>query len=186
MSAVDEILQTLPIDQLANQLGADPDDVEQGTLAALPALLGGLHANAQDPAGAASLAQAVGQHTDDPAVTGVVDVERIDQADGARISGHVFGAREEQVVQRLATVGVASSDLVRRLIVILAPLVLAYLAKQVGGRGGPGAVSGGDGLGPILDDVLGGAAQGSAPRGSQGAGAIIDDVLGGLLGGGRR
>ncbi|MBA3780476.1 MAG: DUF937 domain-containing protein [Nocardioides sp.] len=184
MSAVDEILQTLPIDQLANQLGEDPDDVEQAALAALPALLGGLHANAQDPAGEASLAEALGQHGDDPAATGVVDVEQIDQADGSRIASHIFGAQEDEVVQQLGGVGSASSGLVKKLIPILAPLVLAYLAKQVRGKGD--AATGGGVLGSILSQVLSGAAQGSAPRGSQGAGSIIGDILGGLLGGGRR
>ena len=183
MSAVDEILQTLPIDQLANQLGEDPDDVEQAALAALPALLGGLHANAQDPAGEASLAEALDQHADDPAATGVVNVEQIDQADGARIARHIFGSQEEQVVQQLGGVGSASSGLVQKLIPILAPLVLAYLAKQMGGKG---AAAGGGVLGSILGQVLSGAAQGSAPRGSQGAGSIISDILGGLLGGGRK
>ena len=56
MSAVDDILANLPIDQLASQLGESPDDVRAAAQSALPALLGGLHANAQDPAGEASLA----------------------------------------------------------------------------------------------------------------------------------
>ena len=53
MTALDEILRSLPIDQLAQQMGASPQEVEQAATAALPALLGGLHANASDPAGRA-------------------------------------------------------------------------------------------------------------------------------------
>ena len=59
MAAIDDILQSLPIDQLAQQVGADPQEVQQAAQAALPALLGGLHANAQDPGGASSIVEAL-------------------------------------------------------------------------------------------------------------------------------
>lgn len=51
MSAVDEILSSVDVNQLAQQVGSDPGEVEQAARAALPALLGGLQANAADPAG---------------------------------------------------------------------------------------------------------------------------------------
>ena len=55
-----------------------------------PALLGGLDANAADPAGAASLAEALGQH--DPAlVEGGVDLAQVDPAEGEKIAQHIFG-----------------------------------------------------------------------------------------------
>jgi len=50
------------IDQLARQLGVDKKVAEQAARQALPALLGGMQANAQDPGGAASLAKAVDEH----------------------------------------------------------------------------------------------------------------------------
>jgi len=54
MSAIDDILGQLPIDQLADQLGADPQQVQAASAAVLPALLGGLQANAGD-GGASSI-----------------------------------------------------------------------------------------------------------------------------------
>ena len=65
---MDDILQNLPIDQLAQELGADPQEVQQAAQTALPALLGGLQANAQDPAGASSIVvvgEGGGGHEDD-------------------------------------------------------------------------------------------------------------------------
>lgn len=208
MAAVDDILQNLPIDQLAQELGADPQEVQQAAQTALPALLGGLQANAQDPAGASSIVEALGQHDDD-LVRGGVDLGQVDQADGEKIASHIFGSNEEQVYSALGSSG-AGGGLIRRLIPILAPIVLSYIANRVlkgggGGLGGGGAATpapadntaqGGPGsLDSMLQDVLGGALGGGtatqqAPAPTQqsqpSAGGSILDVLGGLLGGGRR
>jgi hypothetical protein len=183
MSDVDEILSSLPIDKIAAQVGEDPKAVEDAAAAAIPALLGGLDANATDPAGAASLLEAIGQHADKS-----TDPADIDPADGEKAAAHIFGGNQEQVVNQLAGTGV-SSTLVKKLLPILAPIVLSWLASRVlGGKGGAAAPSGGGGLGDILGEVLKGAVQGGGGgRGSvPNAGSIISDVLGGLLGGGRR
>ena len=52
MASIDEVLAAIPMDRLAAQLGVDPATAEQASRQALPALLGGMEANAQDPAGA--------------------------------------------------------------------------------------------------------------------------------------
>lgn len=183
MSAVDDILAGLPVDQLADQLGVPADQVRAAAATTIPALLGGLDANAQDAAGASSIADALGRHGDDLGLgAGNVDLGRIDQADGAKIAAHIFGDREGEVVQQLG--GLGGGSLVQKLIPVLAPIVLAYLAKQVGGQAA--GRSGGDAVGSILQEILTGMAQGSTSGGGKSAGSIITDVLGGLLGGGRR
>ena len=63
MSDYDEILQQIPMDQLASMLGVDEQTASAATQEALPALLGGLQANAADPDGAASLASAPVSYT---------------------------------------------------------------------------------------------------------------------------
>ena len=181
MSAYDEIASQLPIQQLADQVGADPAEVERAVHTILPALLGGLQANAADPGGAASLAQAVSQHEGGLPDDGTVDVAQVDTADGAKITHHVFGDQTDQVINQLGGVG-GGSGLVSKLLPLLAPIVLAFLAKKMGQGGGSGsgagAAAGGGVLGGILGEILSGATSGS------GAGGIdIGDVLGGLLGG---
>ena len=194
MSAVDEILSQVDLEQLAQQVGADPAEVEQAARTALPALLGGLDANAADPAGAASLAEALGQH--DPAlVEGGVDLTQVDPSEGDKIAQHIFGDNRDQVVSQLGGVGgSAGKGIIAKLIPILAPIVLSWLAKKVlggaadaaGGAAGPPSSSAtGGGLGDILGQVLGGATKGTQSGGVD-TGSIITDVLGGLLGGGRR
>lgn len=202
MAAVDDILQSLPLDQIAQQVGANPQEVEQAAQSALPALLGGLQANAQEPSGASSIIEALGQHQGD-LLDGGVDLGQVDSADGEKIASHIFGSNEEQVYSALGGSG-AGGGLIKKLIPILAPIVLSYLANKVlkgGGAGGGAAqtpvdntAQGGPGsLDSMLQDVLGGALGGGAtgqtqpaPRQQQSTGGSILDVLGGLLGGGRR
>ncbi|UUZ60033.1 DUF937 domain-containing protein [Nocardioides sp. B-3] len=93
MADINELLSTLPIDQIASQLGEDPDEVRRAVDVALPALLGGLEANAADPGGEASLAEAVAQHDNDVA-TPPVDVNDVDVAEGQKIAAHIFGANQ--------------------------------------------------------------------------------------------
>lgn len=191
MSAVDEILSQVDLNQLAQQVGADPAEVEQAARTALPALLGGLDANAADPAGAASLAEALGQH-DGSLIDGGVDLAQVDPAEGEKIAHHIFGDNQDQVLNQLGGAGGgAGRSIISKLIPILAPIVLSWLAKKVlGGAGGgattsPSSSAGGGGIGDILGQVLGGATKGTQSSGVN-TGSIISDVLGGLLGGGRR
>ena len=207
MSAVDEIVSQIPMTQLAGWLGVDASTAEQAVRQALPALLGGIQANTEYPGGASSLARAVSGH--DPAlVEGGVDLDQVDEADGDKIVEHVFGARRDEVVNTLGgglgapgddavevdtaprggtfgTGGGIGKGLVAKLLPILAPIVMAWLAKKLGGGGAaPGGAAEGGGLGGVLGDVLGSVLGGGSGRGS--GGPDLGGILGDLLGGGRR
>lgn len=168
-----ELLSTLPIDQLAAQVGENPADVENAVRNALPALLMGMGANAQDPAGEASLLSALGQH-DPSLVAGGVDLSRVDTEDGRKITHHIFGSNEDQVINQLGGLG-GGNALIQKLLPMLAPIVMAWLAGKLMGRdqgqGGQAPRSGGGGLGDILGQVLGGgqaAPRQQAPQAPQG------------------
>ena len=195
MSAIDDIVAQLPMDRLAGQVGSDPQNTETAVRQVLPALLGGLHANAQDPAGAASLAGALGQHSPD-LVQGGVDLDQVNPDEGSKIVSNIFGGQSDQVAQNLGGSLGGQTDLVQRLLPLLAPIVLSYVTSRLGGQGqagqgggvadvlggllgGQGQSAGAGGLGGVLGGMLGGG-QGGASSGGLG------DVLGGLLGGGRR
>jgi hypothetical protein len=181
MSSIDDIMATIPISALARQLGVDDATAESAVREALPALVGGMQANAEDPAGAASLAGAVGQHSP-KLVDGGVDLADVDTDDGERIVGHVFGENRDAVAQTLGGNLGGNSDLIKQLLPILAPIVLSYLSQRMGGGAGAGQTGAQGGLNDLLGSILGGlgGGQGQSPGGS------ILDVLGGLLGGGRR
>jgi hypothetical protein len=195
MSATDEILANIPLPQLAAQLGVDEATAEAATRQAIPALLGGLHANAQDPAGAASLAGALGNHSS-ALVDGGVNLDEVDTADGEKIVGNIFGSNSTDVAHTLGNNLGQQGGLVQKLLPILAPIVLSYLSRRLTGSGAGGGAGdllgsilggGGAGQGGGLSDVLGGMLGGGQAGGSErsGAGSVLD-MLGGMLGGGRR
>jgi hypothetical protein len=198
VTAVDDILADIPMDQLAAQLGVDEATAEQATRQAIPALLGGLQANAEDPAGAMSLAGALGDHPSD-LVDGGVNLEQVDANDGEKIVGNVFGPNQDQVAQTLGgNLGGQAGGLIRRLLPILAPIVLAYLTKRImgqrqgGGQNPLDSILGGGATGPsnplndLLSSMLGGGAAASSGGSAQSSDDPILDMLGGLLGAGRR
>ena len=189
MSALDDILGALPADAISQQVGASPDDVRAAAAAVLPALLGGLQANASDPSGAGSILEALGQHQDD-LLSGGADLSAINESDGQAITNHIFGDREEDVVNRLGEVPAMGGSgmggaLVKKLLPNLAPMVLSWLAKQVlGGAGGGGGLGGGGAApqradtSPSLPGSTGGAAGGPGSLDD-----MLRDVLGGATGG---
>jgi hypothetical protein len=179
---IDDLMSQVPVDSLAAQLGVAPEEAEQAARQALPALLAGMNANAQDPGGAKSLEEAVQQH-DGSVLDGGIDFGKVDTADGEKIVGHVFGDNTDSVINQLGGKS-GGSGMMAKLLPILAPIVMAWLAKQFmgGGKAGAGGgASGGGGIGDILGGLLGGGGAG----GAGGAGGI-EDILGGLLGGGRK
>ncbi|GAB3693403.1 DUF937 domain-containing protein [Corynebacterium nasicanis] len=180
---INDLLSKLPIDSIAARLGEDPATVREAAAQVLPALLAGMGANAQDPAGRESLATALDAHNPD-LVEGEVNVDDIDTQDGAKIAHHVFGKQEDQVAQQLGGL-VGGTSLVRALLPILAPIAMSWLAGrlQQGGAGNTKAQAPSRGglLEQILGQVLGGG-QSKAPS----AGGVLGEILGGLLGGGRR
>lgn len=102
--------------------------------------------------------------------------DRVDPDEGRKIVGHVFGDNTDGVVNRLGA-KTGSASLVENLMPLLAPMVMAWLSRKLGGAmaGGNQAPTSSGGLGGILGEMLGGAADG---------GGGLDDLLGGLLGGG--
>lgn len=185
MSALDDILGSLPIDQLADQLGADPSQVQAATAAVLPALLGGLQANASD-GGAGSLLQALGQHNNG-LLDGGVDLSQIDVQEGQAIAGHIFGDHQDAVANQLGGLGASAGGsgiggaLVKKLIPILAPIVLSYIANQVFGKmgqgGGTATQSIPQGSSPSLPTP-----SDSGSAGSAGGPGSLEDMLKDVLG----
>ena len=133
MSAIDDIVAQLPMASLAGQVGSDPQTTETAVRQVLPALLGGLHANAQDPAGASSLAGALGQHSPE-LVEGGVNLDQVDTGEGSKIVSNIFGGQTDQVAQTLGGSLGGETGLVQKLLPILAPIVLSYLAQRLGGQ----------------------------------------------------
>ncbi|MEE2060630.1 DUF937 domain-containing protein [Rhodococcus artemisiae] len=183
MASFDELISQVPIDQVAQKLGVDSATAETAVRAALPTLVGGLDANAQDAAGAASLMSAVNKHSGATILDGGVDVAKVDTADGNKIVANVFGDNKDQVISTLGSVnGSGGKDLIAQLLPILAPIVLSYLAKQITGGSAPTSTTASAGNQGVLGDLLGGLLKNAAGK-SGNTGGGLGDILGGVLGG---
>ena len=161
------------IDAMARQLGASPQQTERAIEAALPLLIAQLARNSAQPQGAQTLQQALANdhaQVDLGALLGAVLGGRSDGqggglgdalggllgggaarhggalGDGAAILGHIFGRRQQRVAQSVGQVGGMSGQQSGRLLQMLAPIVMAILARAMQNRGGTAS-----GVGQVLE-----------------------------------
>ncbi|OBB18229.1 hypothetical protein A5662_05270 [Mycobacteriaceae bacterium 1482268.1] len=203
MAALDELFAQIPVQDIANKIGADQGEVDSAIKALVPALVGGLAQNVQsDDIDSSKLESAVKQHGASDLLDGGVNVDQVDEKEGDNIVAHLFGGNDsDAVASALGGTGAGNSDLIKKLLPILAPIVLAYIGKQLTKNSAPAQhpqaqSTGGGGLGDILGSILSSAGGGSGGGGGNNPlgsilggvlggqqGGAIGDILGGLLGG---
>src|SRR5215218_1308647 len=196
MAGLDELFAQIPVQDIANKIGADQDEVNNAIKTLVPALVGGLAQNVQsDDIDSSRLESAVQQQGASGLFDGGVNVEQVDENEGDNLVAHLFGGNDsDAVASALAGQGAGSGDLIKKLLPILAPIVLAYIGKQLNKGGGGSApaqqpqaqTSSGGGLGDILGSILAGAGGGRAGGGGGGdnpLGSILGSVIGGQQGG---
>lgn len=167
---IDEIMSQISADDLAARLGTDPETAMDAARKALPALLGGLDQEVKSGKGEALGVAALRDHGGD-LLAQQNPLGAVDLSDGQKILGHMFGDQVGAVEQRLGATSKADSSIFSKLLPMLAPLVMSWLSKRMGGAVGGtdrAEASPGGGLGDLLGGLGGGG---------------IGDLLGGLLGG---
>lgn len=141
MAITDDILAQIDdktLDAIAGQLGIDKTQVRNVIEDAVPALVGGLGHNVQSEDGAASLASALGDHANAQPLGNVEDL--VGGLLGGGILDHVFGGKVPDVSQAIGSKNGASSVDAQKILAIVAPIVMAILAKKLGGQASPGTV----------------------------------------------
>jgi hypothetical protein len=133
MAITDELFSTLQdgqIGRIGEQLGISQQQAQSAVAAALPLLVGALGRNAQQPQGAASLFNALGDHAGvDPG--GALGSALAGDALGGSILGHVFGRRQDTAASGLGAATGLGNERAGALLRLLAPVVMAYLAKKM-------------------------------------------------------
>jgi hypothetical protein len=181
MTDLNEVLNMVPVDDIAKKLGIPEDVANAAVKQVLPGLLGGLAANASTSAGSASLEKALSSHTATPK-----SLADVDTSDGEKIVKNVFGANTDKVAAKLAENEPkpnVTMDIVKQVLPIVAPIVLSFIATQfLAPKAAPAAKkaaapasTGGD-LGSMLGGLL------ADPNTQQ----MVGGLLGGLLGGGKK
>ena len=158
--------------QLGSQVGLGEEQTASALSALVPALAAGFQRNLQSGQRLASMAPAHApgghqQYIDSPATLG--DQRAV--ADGNGILAQVLGSKEasREVAGRAAAQTGLSAEVMKRMLPLVATMMMGALAKRSGGASAPG--SSGGGIAAMLTPLLDGNRDGS----------IVDDV-GGMIG----
>lgn len=181
------------LNEISNNVGAEPSLVNSAIQMALPAILGGLARNASEPQGAQNLNNALEQHDgsvlDNLGGLGSLIFGQQQQAtppppqyNAGGILGHILGNSQGQVAQQVSNQTGLGMGQVAQILMFLAPIVMGYLGKQKQEQG-----VGADGLGGLLGGLMGGGQQqassgnpmmdmASRMLDSDGDGSALDDI----------
>jgi len=163
------------VSQLAQGLGVGSQDARSGMEALLPALTRGLQRNTQSQEGLGGLANAIqrGGHQryiERPDLLG--QAESIQ--DGNNILGHILGSKDvsRNVAAHASKQTGLGSDLLKKMLPMLAAAVMGSLGQQSQSGGGGG------GAGDLLGQMLGAATGGGSRAGSGSPGtAMLEQLL---------
>lgn len=156
--------------QIESQFGLEPEQSRSALEALVPALAVGLQRNAQSAGGLQELLAALSSGGHEQYIEDPTTLERPETLeDGNGILSHVFGNKDvsRQVASRAAVQTGLGADLLKRMLPMVATLVMGTLARKTSQTGAP-ASGGAGGLMGLLGGVLDQNRDGS----------MVDDVIG--------
>lgn len=181
MDMLNELIQSGGADAISRELGIDPATAQAGIGALLPAVLGGMEQQAVASTGTPdSLSSILAGLGGGGLLSNVLGAEPTNVSQGNEILGQIFGSKEvsRNVAAEASQQSGVSSDLLKKMLPIVAMMVAGYLmnkrgdgASQSGGLGG--SILGGI-AGSVLSGILGGGRDGSAA--SNPFGSILDGL----------
>lgn len=183
MEITDILRQTGGLQSIARELGLNEAQVASGAAALTPAILGGIQKQAQSqPEGMEGLGGLLSQLGGGGLFDNVVSQEPTDVSQGNNVLGQIFGSKDvsRTVAQHASAQSGVSSDLLKKMLPMLAMLVTGYLAKHRSGNAPAQPSSSGGGLGGLLGGLLGGQGGGLGGLLGQltgGGGNALDDIL---------
>jgi len=154
--------ETGAIDSIAKELGVDPAMARTGASVLLPAILAGMgRSGAGQDAGAATgglggLIGALGGASGGGLLDLVLGSQPTPVDKGNDILGQIFGNKDvsRSVADEAAGASGLSSDLLRKMLPLLAMAVAGYLAQQAGKGDATGGNAGGGALGGLLGAIV--------------------------------
>jgi hypothetical protein len=187
MDMMDIIKAAGGVSAIAKELGVDEGTALSGATALLPAILGGFKSQAQtQPEGLGGLMNVIGGLGGGGLLASVLGAGPSNVDAGNNVLGQIFGSKDvsRTVADDASTKTGLSSELLKKMLPLLAMAVAGYMASHAGGAAAAPAQtapteSSGGGLGGMLGNVLGGllsggqAAQVPAP-GLGGLGSLLD------------
>jgi hypothetical protein len=162
----------MDLSEIGRQFGLNEEQTRAAVEALTPVVAAGMRRNGGAGGGLNDIIRSITQG-------GAPDETGAATSQGNDILGQIFGSKEVSrgVANELSATSGIGASILKKMLPIIASIVMAQVAKQMGSRGG----SSGGGLGDILGDILGGGG-GSAPQPKSTGG--IEDILKDILGGG--
>ncbi|KAA9300834.1 DUF937 domain-containing protein [Aerococcus sanguinicola] len=120
-------------DSLAKQANVSSGDFGKIMTLGLPMIMKAINRNSQDKSGVDSLNQALNDHDKADQFDSIDQaVEQVDHEDGDKILNHVFKDQNEKegIIDKIAQALNMDTASVKRTLVVLAPMVLMYLAHR--------------------------------------------------------
>src|SRR6185312_2396450 len=137
MAELDDLINQIPVADIASKVGADETEVNNAIRTLVPALVGGIQQNVEkDDIDSSDLESDVTKQAASGLLDGGVSVDQVDAKQGDQFVAKIFGGNDSNAVaSALAGTGAGGGDLIKKLLPILAPIVLAYIGKQFAGGG---------------------------------------------------
>jgi hypothetical protein len=155
----------MDLSAIGRQFGLNDEQTRAAIEALGPVIGAGVRRSASSPEGLQEIFKSIltGNHADALGNADSVTLDRAKPA-GDEILGQIFGNKDVSrgVAQQLSATSGIGAAILKKLLPIVATMVLGKLAK--GMTGGTQASPGGGGLGDILKDILGGGGSMPAPQ----------------------
>lgn len=174
MNINDIIAQAGGIGAISRELGVDEGTAQSGVSALLPAVLGGFRGQVeQSPQGIGGLGGMLSSLGGGGLLDSVLSPGPSNVSAGNNVLGQIFGSPDTSraVASDAATKSGISPDLLKKMLPLVAMLVVGYMSKHAGG-GQENSGTGG-GIGGMIGSMLGGGQQqGTGTAGLDGLGSL--------------
>ena len=185
LNSIGELLTNGGLSAIGKRLKVKQGDIAKVLSDGIPSMLSGMKDNVSTEEGAASLAQALEDHSKDDFSDIKNFLASADLKDGKKILGHIFGDSQNETVENISKASGVSKAKTSSILSIVAPLLLSSLGNQQQSQ----SQNSGFSLGSLLGGLLGGGQQQSssllgsllggaaAASGEQSSGGILDSLL---------
>lgn len=143
LEMVQQHLGPAEVNQISQQLGVAPAQAQSAISAALPMVIGGMASNASQPGGSDAIHQSLTSHGGIlGSLGGLLGGGGV--ADGGGLLGNILGQHQAPVQQGVSQASGLDSDKTRKLLLMLAPIVMGVLARRHAAAQADPAQVGGD------------------------------------------
>lgn len=166
LNSIGELLAAGGTSAISKRLKLKQGDVAQVLSNGIPSMIAGMQSNASTADGAASLSNALADHSKDCTADIGAFLKGADLDDGKKILGHIFGGDQNKIIGDISAKTGVTKGKTTSILALVAPLLLSCLGTQQQSQ----QQNAGFSLAGLLGGLLGGGQQQSS------------SLLGGLLG----